>query len=49
MEFNVNDDLLWVALGLIVGVVVALVAVRVNSQSRRGDVRRYSDRRPGRR
>ena len=41
MEFNVNDDLLWIALGLIVGVVITLVAVGVNTQSRRGDVRRY--------
>jgi hypothetical protein len=41
MEFNVNDDLLWVAIGLIVGVVIALAAVGVNLQSRRGDVRRY--------
>jgi hypothetical protein len=40
MEFNVNDDLLWVALGLIAGVVIALVSVRVN-RPRRGDVRRY--------
>jgi hypothetical protein len=40
MEFNVNDDLLWVAVGLIAGIVIALVAVRVNPP-RRGDVRRY--------
>jgi hypothetical protein len=41
VEFNLNDDLLWLAIGLIVGVVATLVAVSVNTQSRRGDVKRY--------
>jgi hypothetical protein len=28
MEFNINDDLLWITIGMIIGVVATLVALR---------------------